>query len=174
MSGLPDSSWSIRPFEETDYPAIARLWNEIFPEDRYTPEELAYYDAALPPPGKLGRWVALESGDVIGVADYQQSPEAYHPRKFFLQLYVDPRFERRGIGSALYDRLLEELAPFDPLSLRTQVKESLRHAVHFAASRGFVETKRARACLLRFGTLPASRREAEARGRFLGNASGSR
>ncbi|UCH25496.1 MAG: GNAT family N-acetyltransferase [Trueperaceae bacterium] len=136
------SSRSIRPFEEGDYPAVARLWNEVFPEDRYTPEELAYYDAALPPPCEWGRWVALESGDVVAVAEYQQMPGAYHPRKFHLQLYVDPRFERRGIGSALYDRLLEELKPFDPLSLRTRVKESLEHAVRFATARGFVETKR--------------------------------
>ena len=135
-------AFTIRAFEESDYPALARLWNTVYPTERYSWREIKHEDAALPPPCRWERLTAIAGDQLVGCAEYRQRPGMYHPQKFVLYLYVHPDSRRRGIGSALYKALGERLEPFDPISLRVQVSEDRPDAIHFARTRGYAETKR--------------------------------
>ena len=60
------------------------------------------------------------AGAMVGYGQINHMPSQFHPRKFSLDLLVDPACQRRGIGSALYGRMLEELASRDALLARAE------------------------------------------------------
>jgi GNAT superfamily N-acetyltransferase len=59
-----------------------------------------------------------------------------------MDMFVAPDRQGEGIGSALLDRLLQAISPYDPILLRGATREDLTQGVHFLAHRGFVEGKR--------------------------------
>ncbi len=133
---------TIRPFTPEDYPATVAVTNAATPEYPRTVEEVKAWDARRDPKCKRERWVAEQNGQVVGVGMYDQSPWAYHPRRFSVFVAVHPEQQCRGIGAALYDRVVDALAPFDPIALRGYLREDMTRAVRFAAKRGYVEDMR--------------------------------
>jgi mycothiol synthase len=132
----------IRPFTEQDTPASVELWNLLNPDwPRSVPEALDDYQKH-DPTYLFQRFVAEVNGQIVGVAEHDQSAGSYHPQKFLLELYVHPSFHAQGIGKALYEKVLAESKQYDPLSYRVQVRDSSERALRFFAERGFVETKR--------------------------------
>ncbi|MBC8102620.1 MAG: GNAT family N-acetyltransferase [Cytophagales bacterium] len=136
----------IRPFDETseaDYVSATALHNAVTPEYPTTAEEMRDEDSRRDPHHRHGRWLMVtDSGGVVGLASYHQNPWIYHPRRFNVSVKVLPSVERQGIGSALYNHLLDALAPFDPLDLHADIREDKTRAVRFAQDRGFVEEVR--------------------------------
>lgn len=133
---------AVRPVQAADYAAMARLWNEVYPEDRLSASELARLDAAHEPPYEFRRLVAEVGEQLLGTGSFEQHAGMYHPQGFDLGVVVAPEAEGRGLGGALYDQLLTDLEPFNPTVLRAQVRETHAHALRFAAKRGFSEAKR--------------------------------
>jgi GNAT superfamily N-acetyltransferase len=148
ISGRPDGCLFIRPFESDDYEQMAEVSNAAYSDAEGRPlapmraEEMHETDEDRPAHIHFGRWVAMFNGRVVGVAEHDQEPSRYHPRKFFVDLYVHPDYQRRGIGSGLYDRLMSALAPHDPLTLRLQVREDLTRGRMFLERRGWHEARR--------------------------------
>jgi GNAT superfamily N-acetyltransferase len=67
----------------------------------------------------------------------------YHPRKFLIEVAVRPEYQGQRIGAALYDQLLAELAPLEPVSLRVpHVRADMARGIRFLQDRGFVESMR--------------------------------
>lgn len=56
----------IRPRTDSDFPALARLLNEVHQRDGYPVEEVADPKGWLTPPGILGAWVAQVEDQVVG------------------------------------------------------------------------------------------------------------
>ncbi len=133
----------IRPFRPEDYEAIVAIGNRIFPEYPETVEETRYQDEHRDLKCKFQRFVAELSGRVVGHAHYGQSPSMYHPRKFEIGIFVDPDFQGKGIGKALYEHLLKALEPFDPIKLFSFAREDYERSVRFLRDRGFTEVMRA-------------------------------
>jgi mycothiol synthase len=132
----------IRTFAEQDTARAVEIWNLLNPDwPRSVPEALDDYqkhDYTY----LFKRFVAEVNGQIVGVAEYDQSAGSYHPQKFLLELFVHPNFHGQGIGKALYEKVLEESRQYKPLSYRIQVRESSERALRFFAERGFIETKR--------------------------------
>lgn len=135
-------SVTIRPVQPEDYAALARIGSAAFPGVPHSAEEMRDVDR-LPEPLKGARLVAEVDGRPAGTASYFQSLSRYHPQKFWLDLFVHPHFQGQGIGSALYDRVMAEIAPYDPILVRTFTREDLVHSLRFFERRGYVEAKRA-------------------------------
>lgn len=88
------------------------------------------------------RWVAEVDGQAVGHASWFQLPSRLHPQKFWMDGAVHPDFQGRGIGSALYARVLEAIASRNPISLRSFSREDYGPTRRFLEKRGFAEAKR--------------------------------
>ena len=135
----------LRRFEPRDYPGAVAVVNAVFPDRQDTVEEWRYDDEHFDPKCLHERYVAEDagSGDVVGAGSIWNAPWAYHPRKFVADIRVAPRHQRRGIGTALWERLEERLRELRSISVKTQVWEAMPDGVRFATRLGFRETMRA-------------------------------
>lgn len=134
---------TIRPLRDDDYAAAAEVMNAtLLDSETLTGEQIRHADAIRSPAMRSARWVAELDGRVVGTASQLQYEDLYHPRKFWVMVRVHPGFQRRGIGAALYDTVLEQVRRYDPLALQVQVREDQTAGLVFAAHRGFVEYSR--------------------------------
>lgn len=65
-----------------------------------------------------------------------------HPGKLYVGVEVLPEFRRRGVGTALWERLHQEVQQFDPLRLLGHTREDYEDGVRFAQKLGFNECMR--------------------------------
>ncbi len=132
----------IRPFTGDDYAAFAALRNAAFPEYPLTVEEWQHIDRHRDPKCRFVRFVAERDGRIVGSSQYGNMTWMFHPQKFYVHVTVHPECEPQGIGRTLYRYLIEQLAPFEPLALRCEVREDMVSAVRFAKRNGFREEMR--------------------------------
>ncbi|NNC78566.1 MAG: GNAT family N-acetyltransferase [Acidimicrobiales bacterium] len=139
---MSEAITSIRPFAEADRERVVELWNEAFPFESTTVEQLAHDDAAVKPPRRAGRLVAESRDGIVGLADFEQPVGTFDPGTYWLRIYVAPEARGAGVGAALYDEVSLLLSAFDPERFRVFWKEDHPVAAEFAGRRGFVEDKR--------------------------------
>jgi len=132
----------IRPFTPEDYPALARISTAAFPEYPSSAEEKEFGDARRDPKCRHGRWLMERDGWAVGYGEYGQRSSSYHPRRFLLEVVVEPDSQGLGLGKALYEQVLSALAQFDPLSVRAQARSDKERTVRFLQERGFMEDMR--------------------------------
>lgn len=133
----------IRPFTSDDYPAVNDIGNAAYPEYPGTADEMRFRDEHRDPKCQFRRWVAERDGCVVGSSEYNQMPDMYHPRKFTVSVTVHPDYQSQGIGSALYNQVVDALEEFDPIVLRAWgVREDMPHSIQFVMNRGFREEMR--------------------------------
>jgi len=140
---------TIRPFRDADRPALVDIRNRIFPERPATVEVHAYYDRTWDASRYTRiRLVAESAGQVVGWGQIQHLPWRFQPHKYDLRLEVDPNLRQRGIGGALYDRLLAEAQARHAEAVRAETQESRVASLSFLTRRGFREAQRAWASVL--------------------------
>jgi mycothiol synthase len=132
----------ILPTTSDDYPGIATLYNSIDPELHLSAADFSEGDRLRDPKFKTQRWVAIEKDEIVGAGYYTQSNWFAHPQKFMIWVGVHPRHQKSGIGSALYETILQGLQPFDPLALRTRAAVDHPQSIRFLEKRGFREVIR--------------------------------
>ena len=135
----------IRAFTSADYPALVAIHNSqniAWPERPSSPEAWKEADRNPSPKSKHQRWVAVEDGHVVGAASYDQNPWNYPPQSFYIHVEVFPEYQRRGIGSALYNQVMEGVQVFNPPALRADAFTNLPHGFTFLQQRGFYEAFR--------------------------------
>ncbi len=159
----------IRPFTPEDYLTLASIASAAFPEYPASAEEKKFGDTRRDPKCRLARWLVERDGQMVGYGEYSQRSSAYHPRRFHLNVIVQPDCQGRGLGKALYEQVMSALAPFDPLSVRAHTRQDMLRSVRFLGDRGFVEDMRSfesRLDVAAFDPIPYA--EAEAQVRALG------
>jgi GNAT superfamily N-acetyltransferase len=129
----------IRDFSPQDYPAVATVRSAAAPKDAVSVEGLQDRDQHTPEAIKCRRWVAEMRGEVVGVGEYTQSTDLYHPRVFRLIICVAPNHQGQGVGSMLYEHLVHELRPFEPVAFQARAHEDEINALRFLRGRGFRE-----------------------------------
>jgi GNAT superfamily N-acetyltransferase len=127
----------IRPFTLDDFAQVVPLMNLIHPQYPSTVEEQLEWEARRDPTHKIGRWVAEQDGQILAMGQYGQYFDEYHPRKFFIDVRVHPEHRRQGIGTLLYNQVMEELKQHDPMQVRSEVREDLTDGIRFLEKRGF-------------------------------------
>ena len=136
---------NVRTFTPDDYPAIVSIHNSlniIWPEKPRTSEGWAEADRNRNPKCKYQRWVAVKNGEAIGFGSYGQSSFDYHPQRFYVNVETHPEYQRQGIGTALYDQIMDGLQAFDPRVLRADAFTNLPQGFAFMQKRGFYEAFR--------------------------------
>jgi GNAT superfamily N-acetyltransferase len=126
-----------------DYPAIAELLENESPGWGASAEELAYEEAHRSPEEYHAILVAevtdLASPLMVGVAFIGEDPLAQRAGKYTINLRVRTDWQGRGVGKALYQAVLEHLAPFAPEELWAFVWQAHPRTGRFLTERGFVE-----------------------------------
>ena len=135
-------SASLRLFAPADYVAMCDIQNAVYSEESVTVEEVRLADDLRDPMCKHRRWMVEVEERPVAWGEYTQRIHKYHPHKFFLQLFVHPTYQNQGIGSKLYTHILEALQPFEPVQIRTQIREDQPQSVRFLQQRGFREEQR--------------------------------
>ena len=135
----------LRAFAPGDYPAIVDIHNSlniVWPERPRTPEAWEKADRNRNSSVKYQRWVAVEDERVVGFAEYRQGPIEYPPLSFWVNVEVAPEYQRRGIGSMLFDEVTQTLQGFNPPALRADAFTNLPQGFSFLQNRGFFEAFR--------------------------------
>ncbi len=140
----------IRKATKEDFPAIAEVRNRCWPFEHTTAEALEDEASKRPAYIKHDDFVAEVDGEVIAYAFYTQFPGAYHPQKFWGWVFVTPDYQNKSVGTHLFETLLANLQPYDPISLRTTIREKSREepreekstARHLVEKWNFSESKR--------------------------------
>jgi mycothiol synthase len=136
---------NICSFTVDDYPAIVNIDNSlniVWPERPRTPEAWAAADRNRNPERQFQRLVAVTDGKVVGFGSYEQISTDQHPHRFYINIEVIPKYQRQGIGTALYDQIMAELQPLDPYVLRADAFTNLPQGFFFLQKRGFYEAFR--------------------------------
>jgi mycothiol synthase len=135
---------TIRDFDysDADYAAVVAVGNRVYDEYPDTIDDWKHSDAHRAAHLKFRRWLARLGDEVVAYASYSQHEGMYNPRLFHLEIAVQPASQGRGVGSALYETLMEALTPFDPLRVRSRTREDKARALAFLKVRGFVEDMR--------------------------------
>lgn len=132
-------TYTIRPFTSDDYTALIAVANAVQPEHVITEEQLRHIDANRDPKCKIARWVAEQNGQIVGYSVYSQHADMYHPQKFWVTVRVLPIRQRQGIGTALYNTMLEGVRAHHPIALQIQLREDHETPLRFATQHGFAE-----------------------------------
>ena len=123
---------TIRPGNQEDYPAIARIHSACWPEHGRSPDDLKLEDGQNP----TRRWV-LKKGEVLAHALVQP-----HEKRYWLEVAVLPEHQGQGLGTKLFGVLSEYLQTLPAKPWQAFVKEDHPIALGFAYRRGFAEVLR--------------------------------
>ena len=135
--------FQLREFQPSDYPAIAEISNAIYPDYRYSADEIRYDDEHFDRTKYIfKRYVAQVGQRVVGYAEYNHMPHMFHPQKFWLSVDVHPDFQRQGIGRALYERIVSDLYALKAVRVFASAREDYLRSVAFLQKNGFSETRR--------------------------------
>jgi len=133
----------IRPFTTADYAGLAVASNRVYPDYRWSAEELRHEDATFDATRFFKiRLVAEEDGAIVGSAEAGHRPSRFDPDSYSFRLWVVPERRRRGHGSALHDTVIAALRERDGRVARAATKESMTDGTAFLQNRGWTELKR--------------------------------
>lgn len=132
----------IRNFEKGDYEECSAVINELYPDRRITPEELAHIDAHRPKKAQHKRWVAELDGHVAGMGERFHDLWDYDPKKYEVDISVSCARQGQGIGNMLYDTVAGSFDGLGAIELNSWVREYHPKGIRFLEKRGYVETLR--------------------------------
>src|SRR5579859_1982521 len=100
---------TFRPFGPDDYTRIVEISNANHPDDLDSVERMHHGDSAWDANRYDRLRIVAEDPlrRVVGSGQINHIPYQFHPRKYEMHIQVDPAAHRRGIGSAIYARLLD-------------------------------------------------------------------
>lgn len=116
---MRDMQLRVRPFHPHDYPRIARMKSEAEGET-VSVEDIRRYDEQW----DYSRYEKVrvvaqdEEGVAVGYGEVHHEPDAFDPRRYFLHLAVDVDYRRRGVATAIWEHLREELSERDATCVR--------------------------------------------------------
>lgn len=119
-----------------DLAALCEVWAAITPREPMTAEQLQRRKERQPERLYL---LAEDEGCGVGLGIVAPSDS---PGRMHVGARVLPEFRRRGIGSAIYEQLLQRARSVGPEWISTQVSDSDRESVTWAEHRGFEEHQR--------------------------------
>ncbi len=160
----------IRERRPDELAAQVDVFNDAFPPDWHSSlEEMEGWEAMRRPEDPILRLLALAEGRPVGAG--HSSRGTHDPEgRFEIDLAVRPRFQRQGIGRALYRRLEQFAVDGGATEIETGVRLTQLPAVErWLEEEGYRETSRMRESELDLTALPEdleadARRRSEAAG----------
>jgi GNAT superfamily N-acetyltransferase len=138
--------FTIREFNPIDaeYEAMAVVEKAVYPDNADTAANFKQRDGAWDASYLRQPFVAEMDGSVVAFAIYNERPWSYAPGRYGFNITVHPDYERRGIGTAVYDHIIQALQQKKHLlaQLNTHVYSHKPQSMRFLEKRGFVNVMR--------------------------------
>jgi ribosomal protein S18 acetylase RimI-like enzyme len=122
----------IRPYAESDETAVVRLWREVFPDAPMWNDPETDIRRKLSVQRELFL-VATQDSGVVGTAMAGYDGH----RGWVYYVAVSPRHRRQGIGTAMMNRVEQDLMQLGCPKLNLQVRSSKREVVSFYEKLGY-------------------------------------
>jgi ribosomal protein S18 acetylase RimI-like enzyme len=122
----------IRSYSESDEAAVAKLWREVFPGSPWWNHPETDIQRKLAVQRELFLVATIDS-KIVGTAMAGYDGH----RGWVYYVAVSPRHRRQGIGTALMERVEEELAGLGCPKLNLQVRASNEEVVAFYRKLGY-------------------------------------
>lgn len=136
----------MREFQPSEYARLAELYGTIYPDYDRSPNEWRFWDESLDRSKYLRKRYSCfdsDSEQIVGFGEIGHATWMFNPRKFWLEIWVDPTHQRRGVGSAIYKKLSEDVDELDAVTCWAAAKEDMSVPLAFLAKRGFREKMKA-------------------------------
>lgn len=137
---------TLRPFVPDDYPAIAEVFNASWPGYPATAEHFYEQDEATRhyPGATFQRYVIESAGRIVAFGEYDQPPRFYRPHVFRVNIFVHPQYQAQGLGSTLYQRIIEDMRTLQGQTIWGKLREDMSSGIRFAEKLDFYEELRVR------------------------------
>ncbi|HZF21154.1 MAG TPA: GNAT family N-acetyltransferase [Dongiaceae bacterium] len=138
-------SLEFREFHPSNYEMLVAISNANYPDYPVSVRERRSRDESMDRTNHLMRrfeCVDLEQDQIVGFGEVFNLPGMFHPRKFMVNVLVDPERQGRGIGRAIYNRLDRGLVNLNAILVWAMSKEDLPRRMEFFQRRGFTEKSR--------------------------------
>jgi GNAT superfamily N-acetyltransferase len=119
-----------------DVPAFDRIRRALYPWHIASVEAQRNWYRSVTPAWQAVRPVAVIDGEVAGFALGALNTATASPNVAWMYINVDPAYRRRGIGSALYERVVSHLDSIGVVKTQVGVADN-DEAQKFATDRGF-------------------------------------
>ncbi|MCP4417808.1 MAG: GNAT family N-acetyltransferase [Chloroflexi bacterium] len=137
---------NIRSFNATDaeYEAIYAIEKVVFPENADTVADFKHSDASRPTDQFFQRLVVEQNGRITAFASMNQPPQSDETGRYRFNITVHPDFERRGVGTAVYDHIWQTIQARKPkpTMLSSFCFQHHPQSVKFLQKRGFQQVMR--------------------------------
>jgi len=133
----------IRPFDG-EYEQLIAIQKAVDPDHFGSEEGWRFGDANWQHDKffRLRLVAEAPSGEIVGYGQINHMPWQFHPGKYGLGLRVHPAHQRKGVGGALFERLVEAVRERAAIAVRSDAQESKQASIDFLAHRGFTEIQR--------------------------------
>jgi GNAT superfamily N-acetyltransferase len=141
---------AIREFQPTDeeYQAIAKLDGVVWPDYATTAAEFRFEDETQDPKYISQSVVAESNGEIVAFGWYEETYWSYQPGKYMISCRVHPKHERKGIGTAFYEYVMEKLVGHGATKFVASSREDKPQGIRFLEKRGFKQEMRVPISLL--------------------------
>jgi GNAT superfamily N-acetyltransferase len=137
---------TIRPFDgsDRDYDASVAIWNAIWPDEPTSVEGMRYSNQTRSGKHFFQRLMAELEGKIVATAIYREPEWVDETGLYGMQIRVLPEYQRKGIGTAIYDHIVARLNELEnkPSSLVSDSREDQPHSTKFLTDRGFEQKQR--------------------------------
>lgn len=120
-----------------DYPALAEFFAIVYPDTVIDEASLIAADEQRDPRFHLKRWGIIHNNRIVGAGSYFQREWFYHPQKFRVSVLILPEYRQRGLGTVLYNQVVEALQPLHPIALIADTYENCPVNIRFLEKQGF-------------------------------------
>lgn len=143
MSGQRTLYLKIREFEQADYPRLSEIYNANYPDYQRSIQEWRSRDESVDKSKYyLQRYAFLEKDNVVGFGDLAHVTDMFHPHKFWMTVFVEPKAQGRGVATTMYESLVDKLGQLKAITAWAGSRENLPRLTAFYQHRGFVEKQR--------------------------------
>ena len=137
---------------ETDTETVVRIVNEVVPWGKQTVDTIEHARKHLK---SFRDWIVLLDGEPAGVGATGELPDLEGTEVLWVNVSVVRQARRRGVGSAIHDRVSAHGRSLGKTTLETLVWEDDPDGLAYAERRGYRCVSRARGLRLVLAGLPA-------------------